>query len=184
MPSESTLYSRHKTINYNSTLRELNKINSELFGGHLNIVTEKDYIGILFNFSRRISIWINQDYKKYDWSTYNDETDECDYELIEGEYLEVSRGYGAIILNWLEDVILKELGNRLNATIDNDYWMDMDRPKEYSYGTLRERVMKPFPKEVGSLRKMFGLRGYIEEEKHSCQITVGEDLFKICWNYK
>ena len=184
MSSDSSLYSEHKTINYNSVLRELTKINDELFDNHLNIVTEKDYIAILFNFDRRIDLYLSQDYKKYDWSTYDSETDKCDYEIIDGEYLEVNRGYGAIILNWLEDVILKELGNRLNATIDNEYWMDNDRPNEYTYGTLRERIMKPFPKGVGTLKKMFGLRGYIKEEMSYSKKTAGEDLFDKIWSIK
>jgi len=161
MSNETDIITRSK-ITHKSVVNEVNNINRDIFNGMLPIEVddEHNFIGIRFS--------------EYD----------CIAIRTHRGNINFGGGHGPAVLWWLQRLMEYELANRFNSTIKDDYWIDKPRPEKYTYGTLRAYIMKPFPEEVGTLKKMFGLREYIKFQIPYNRRIIGEELFDYIWNNK
>jgi hypothetical protein len=177
MANHTSIFVRDNSITKESVLKAIEDINNELFDGRLPIKVEDNFIGLVFDNSNAITMWIEKDYEYHNWELYD--TEGYEPEIIKGSYIDVRHGHGIKFLWWLDSVIIKELANRFNATLDGEGYDRDNRPEKYTYKTLREFIMNPFI-EVTYIKLLLH-RWVVKDELKWNKEIIGEELFDYVW---
>lgn len=162
-------------------MNTIQDINKDVFNGLLSISVSDNYISICKSLCDKsydgLNIWIKEDYDYYD----DDESET----QIKGFYVDIRQGHASDFYWWLDEKIIVELANRLNAIILGEgFGYTLERPENgYVYNkTFREMLFKPYHKTTW-LEMLFN-RVRVKWELGKTREDITPELFDWVWKMK